>query len=123
MRRQNTLEGSGKTLWESEPEPEPEPELPLKTEEEEEVGYREAFAGFRKAADIMDVGEIKVIRFLSKGTSGTVSQAEWRGIRFWIKMMNFALKRMDFALKMANFGRDGGRSKAVLLRGGRASAC
>ena len=92
--RQSQLEKSGKELLPSpskpklepapEPEPEPEPEPP-KSEEEEEADYRRAFAGFRSAAEIEDVGEIVVERYLSKGTSGTVSKAKWRGMDVAVK--------------------------------------
>jgi serine/threonine protein kinase len=74
---------------EPEPEPEPDPLTRLKSEEVEESEYQAAFAGFRSAAEIMDVGEIKVLRYLSKGTSGTVSKAEWRGMEVAVKQFYY----------------------------------
>ena len=75
-----------------EPEPgqastdsEPEPErlggsLTQEEEQEQEAGYQAAFAGFRSASEIEDVGEIVMGKYISKGTSGTVSKATWRGM-------------------------------------------
>jgi len=47
--------------------------------------YQEAYRGFQKASDISDVGEIKVEEYLSKGTSGTVCKAHWRGMSVAVK--------------------------------------
>ena len=75
-----------------EPEPgqastdsEPEPQrlggsLTQEEEQEQEAGYQAAFAGFRSASEIEDVGEIVMGKYISKGTSGTVSKATWRGM-------------------------------------------
>lgn len=50
-----------------------------------DVRYQEAYRGFQKASDISDVGEIMVEEYLSKGTSGTVCKAQWRGMSVAVK--------------------------------------
>lgn len=50
-----------------------------------DVRYQEAYQGFRKASDIANVGEITVEEYLSKGTSGTVCKAQWRGMSVAVK--------------------------------------
>ena len=93
-----------------EPEPEPEPEpgpgpggetvesprsprLPGQLRHwesaDQEKEYEAAFAGFRSASEICNVEEIEVERYLSKGTSGTVSQARWQGMAVAVKKYYF----------------------------------
>ena len=71
-----------------EPEPEPEPEL---TPDQQEAANAAAFAGFRSArtSEIQDVDEIKFEMYLSKGTSGTVSKAHWRGMDVAVKQFYY----------------------------------
>ena len=45
----------------------------------------EAYRGFQKASDIGEVSDIVVKEYLSKGTSGTVCKAEWRGMDVAVK--------------------------------------
>ena len=54
-------------------------------DEVEEAAYTEAYEGFNKASEIQDVGEIEVLEYLSKGTSGTVCKAQWKGMRVAVK--------------------------------------
>jgi serine/threonine protein kinase len=55
------------------------------------VANAAAFAGFRSArtSEIDDLDEIKVDKYLSKGTSGTVSKAHWRGMDVAVKQFYY----------------------------------
>jgi serine/threonine protein kinase len=55
------------------------------------------FSGFKSAAEIRNIGEISFGKHLSRGTSGTVSQALWQG-------MNVAVKRFFYTEGCSSHG-------------------
>lgn len=59
------------------------------TQQTAEEKYRQAFRGFRRASDIESVDEIEVTTILSRGTSGTVSAARWRGMDVAVKQFHY----------------------------------
>jgi hypothetical protein len=70
-----------------------------KSERHIENSYKAAFAGFRSASEIEDVGEIEIQRLLSRGTSGTVSAARWRGMDVAVKQFFYVENARDGAVE------------------------
>ena len=60
-----------------------------KTQQSAEEKYRQAFRGFRSASEIESADEIEITTVLSRGTSGTVCAARWRGMDVAVKQFHY----------------------------------
>ena len=61
-----------------------------KTQQSAEEKYRQAFRGFRSASEIESTDEIEITTILSRGTSGTVCAARWRGMDVAVKQFHYS---------------------------------